>query len=91
MQQGNNREIISNNLLNPTFWQAKPGVDVVKAEVAKGNDPSQMNANSMDPVVLAINAGAPTETITYLLDQKGNDVNKITHDSRTYIFWAASR
>lgn len=38
-----------------------------------------------------MSGGEPTETITYLLDQKGNDVNKITHDSRTYIFWAASR
>jgi hypothetical protein len=27
----------------------------------------------------------------YLLSQKGNAVDKITHDSRTYIFWVAYR
>jgi hypothetical protein len=30
-----------------------------------------------------------SNTIKYLLSQKGNAVNKIAHDSRTYIFWAA--
>src|SRR5689334_8729411 len=88
---GGNREQSNNTLLNPSFWQNQPGVEAVKAEVAKGNSPSEMNAMSMDPVVVAINAGAPGESIVYLLQQEGNDVNKITHDSRTYIFWAATR
>lgn len=80
-----------NTLLEQSFWQTKPDVAQLKAEVEKGNSPSQLNPMSFDPVVMAINAGAPTETITYLLDQPGNDVNKITHDSRVYLHWAASR
>jgi ankyrin repeat protein len=31
---------------------------------------------------------ADNKTIKYLLSKKGNDVNKKTHDGRTYIFWA---
>lgn len=80
-----------NTLLQSAFWQAAPTVDAVKAEVAKGNNPSQFNGNSFDPVVLAINANAPTSTIQYLIEQPGNDVNKLTHDGRIYLHWAASR
>ena len=85
------RQRPGNRLLTPAFWQGNPGVEAVKAEVAKGADPAQLNEMAMDPVVMAINAGAPTETILYLLAQKGNEVDKLTHDSRTYIFWAASK
>ncbi|PJJ83528.1 ankyrin repeat domain-containing protein [Mucilaginibacter auburnensis] len=80
-----------NTLLQAAFWQGAPTVDVVKAEVAKGNSPSQFNGNSFDPVVLAINANAPTSTVQYLIEQPGNDVNKLTHDGRIYLHWAASR
>ncbi len=80
-----------NVLLDQSFWQSKPDVSQVKAEVEKGNSPSQLNPMSFDPVVMAINAQAPNETIKYLLAQPGNDVNKLTHDSRTYIHWAANR
>ncbi len=80
-----------NTLLEASFWQTKPAPEAVKAEIAKGNDPSEYNAGNFDPVVLAINNGAPDETVKMLLEQKGNDVNKLTHDGRTYIFWAASK
>ncbi|RRB04819.1 ankyrin repeat domain-containing protein [Larkinella rosea] len=80
-----------NVLLEPSFWQGKPDVNQVKAEIEKGNSPSQFNPASFDPVVMAINAQAPNETIQYLLTQPGNDVNKITHDSRIYLHWAAIR
>lgn len=81
----------SNPLLSSAFWQGKPGVEAVKAEVAKGANPSELNAGSFDPVVLAINASAPNETVLYLFSQQGNEVNKLTHDGRTYVFWAANR
>ncbi len=81
----------TNTLLDQAFWRNKPDVSQVKAEIEKGNSPSQMNPMSFDPVVMAINTGAPTETIKYLLEQPGNAVDKITHDSRTYLHWAASR
>jgi ankyrin repeat protein len=80
-----------NVLLEQSFWQNKPDVAQVKAEVEKGASPSQLNPNGFDPVVMAINAGAPTESIKYLLTQPGNDVSKITHDSRIYLHWAAIR
>lgn len=80
-----------NVLLESSFWQGKPDVSLVKAEIEKGSSPSQFNSNSFDPVVLAINAQAPNETIKYLLSQPGNGVNKITHDSRIYLHWAAIR
>jgi ankyrin repeat protein len=80
-----------NVFLDPAFWQTKPGPEAIKAEIEKGNDPSAFNPSNFDPVVLSINGGAPNESVKYLLEQKGNDVNKLTHDGRTYIFWAASK
>jgi len=80
-----------NVFLEAPFWKDKPDVTAVKAAIEQGNNPSQMNPMSFDPVVMAINNEAPSESIIYLLGQKGNDLNKLTHDSRTYVFWAASR
>ena len=91
MQRGGGAEQNKNPLLNQSFWQAQPGVNAIKAEIAKGADPAEMNGMAMDPVVMAINSGAPNESILYLLEQKGNGVDKITHDGRTYIFWAGMR
>ena len=80
-----------NTLLTPAFWQGKPDVTAIKAEVEKGSNPSQLNGSSFDPVVMAINADAPTESIKYLLSQPGNDIDKVTHDSRNYLHWAANK
>lgn len=89
--EGRGQEKNSNSLLNQSFWQNKPGVAAVKAEVEKGNSPSQMTANNFDAAMMAMNAGAPNESIIYLLEQKGNEQSKLLHDGRTYIFIAASR
>lgn len=80
-----------NTLLNPDFWKNSPDVKAIQTEIEKGNNPSEYTANHFDAVVYAINAGAANESIKYLLTQKGNEVNKLTHDSRTYIFWAAMK
>ncbi|TXK33294.1 ankyrin repeat domain-containing protein [Pontibacter qinzhouensis] len=80
-----------NSLLTQSFWQAKPDVEAVKAEVTKGNDPAELNPASFDAVVMAINAQAPTAAIKYLLEQPGNTHDKITHDRRHYLHWAANR
>lgn len=80
-----------NVLLEQSFWKNNPDVATVKAAIDKGADPAQFNGNSFDPVVMAINSGAPNETIKYLLAQPGNGVDKITHDSRIYLHWAANR
>jgi len=79
-----------NKLLDQDFWKGKPALALVQQAVQDGNNPSQKNPMAFDAVVLAINNDAPVETIQYLLAQKGNDVNKLTHDNRTYLFWAAA-
>jgi ankyrin repeat protein len=80
-----------NTLLEQSFWRTQPNAEAVKAEVAKGSNPSELNRQAMDAVVIAINTGAPNETIKYLLEQPGNDVNKITHDGRIYLHWATAK
>lgn len=78
-----------NTLLDPSFWKASPNVETVKAEIAKGNNPSEANANAFDVTTLAINNDAPLETIKFLAEQPGNSVTKLTHDNRIYLHWAA--
>ncbi|WP_413997992.1 ankyrin repeat domain-containing protein [Flavobacterium sp. W1B] len=80
-----------NTLLEPSFWKTNPAITAVQAEIGKGNNPSELNDRSFDPVVYAINGDAPIETIKFLLEQPGNTVNKSTHDSRIYLHWAASK
>jgi uncharacterized protein len=80
-----------NTLLEQSFWKTTPDVNTVKTEIAKGNSPSGSTANAFDVVVMAINNDAPTETIKFLLEQPGNEVNKITHDNRIYLHWAAGK
>ena len=79
----------SNMFLKRDFWGSKPSVEDIKTQIKAGNNPSEANSNNFDGVVYAILQDAPTESIVYLMSQKGNDVNKLTHDGRTYIFWAA--
>jgi len=78
-----------NVFLNREFWDTKPDVKTVKTKIKEGNNPAEANGNNFDGVVYATLQDAPLKTITYLISQKGNDVNKLTHDGRTYIFWAA--
>ena len=78
-----------NTLLDAAFWKTAPNVETVKAEIAKGNNPSQANPNAFDVVAIAINNDAPNETVKFLLDQPGNPVTKTTHDNRIYLHWAA--
>lgn len=80
-----------NTLLEQSFWKTNPDVTAVQAEIAKGNNPSESNDRSFDPVVLAINNDAPNATIKFLLEQPGNSVDKSTHDNRIYLHWASSK
>lgn len=80
-----------NAFFDQAFWKGNTDLATIKAEIEKGSSPSQLNPSSFDATVFAINSGAPTESILYLLAQPGNDVNKLTHDSRTYLIWAASK
>jgi ankyrin repeat protein len=78
-----------NTLLDQGFWKNQPNVEAVKAEVAKGNNPLEFNRMTMDPIAIAINSGAANETVKFLLSQSGVDVNRLTHEGRTYLHWAA--
>ncbi|MFV5700094.1 ankyrin repeat domain-containing protein [Flavobacterium sp. ZT3R17] len=80
-----------NTLLEQSFWKTAPDVNAVKAEIAKGNNPSESNDRSFDAVVMAIMNDAPASTIKFLLEQPGNSVKKPTHDNRIYLHWAAGK
>ncbi|TXD54431.1 MULTISPECIES: ankyrin repeat domain-containing protein [unclassified Polaribacter] len=71
------------------FWQTNPNIYTIDKKIAEGNDISELNSNAFDGVVYAILEKTDNKTIKHLLSKKGNDVNKKTHDGRTYIFWAS--
>jgi ankyrin repeat protein len=79
----------SNALLERDFWKTRPSLEVIAKKINQGNDPSELNRFAFDPLIYAILEKAPMETLLFLLNQEGNDVNKITHEGRTYVFWAA--
>ncbi len=78
-----------NDLIDRKFWNEKPTLEIVKKKIAEGHDPIAFDANQFDATTLAINTKASNDVIFHLLSLKGNDANKITHDGRTYMFWAA--
>ncbi|MFK8266625.1 ankyrin repeat domain-containing protein [Capnocytophaga cynodegmi] len=78
-----------NIFLSNDYWKTKPTVEQVKQKITEGNNPTELNERAYDAVSLAINNGAPYETILFLLSLEGNEVDKLTHDKRTYLFWAA--
>ena len=80
-----------NSLLEPSFWKTAPTITTVKAEIDKGNNPSEKTKNAFDAVVYAINNDAPAATIQFLIEQPGNGVEKLTHDNRSYLHWATNK
>lgn len=74
---------------NREFWDAKPTTGFIDSKIKEGNDIAAKNSNSFDAVVYAILQQTDNSVIKYILSKEGNDVNKLTHDGRTYIFWAA--
>jgi len=81
----------SNILLNTDFWKKNPNITLVQQEINKGNNPSEANGGNHDVVSMSINSGANIDIIKFLIDQPGNSVDKLTHDGRLYIHWAASK
>ena len=88
---GGSAQRTSDNLfLDRDYWAAKPSIAKIDATIAKGHSVTEANGGGFDATTFAIFANNPLTTIKHLVEN-GNDVNKKTHDSRTYIFWAASR
>tara|TARA_B100000809_G_scaffold183970_1_gene181899 strand:- start:178 stop:1656 length:1479 start_codon:yes stop_codon:yes gene_type:complete len=78
-----------NVFLDRDFWKTNPTIKTVDDKIAEGNNLTDLNSNAFDGVVYAILEKTDNKTIKYLLSKKGNDVNKRTHDARTYLFWAS--
>lgn len=78
-----------NVFLDRAFWKTNPTITTVDQKIKEGNNPSEFTPYFFDGVVYAILENASNEAIIHMISQEGNSVNKITHDGRTYIFWAA--
>ena len=78
----------TNELHNRTFWKTQPDVATVKQKIKEGHDAVTLNQSAFDAVSFAIMAKAPVKTVEYLLSLPGNDINKSTHDGRSYLMWA---
>lgn len=78
-----------NVFLERDYWKNNPSIETIEKDINNENDITELNKYGFDPVTWAILEKVSNETIKYLISKDGNDVNKITHDGRTYIFWAA--
>lgn len=78
-------------LTSRSFWKNKPSLEDVMTQVNLGDDPSALDPYDFDPLSWALIEEASPEILDYLLSFEGNEVNKLTHDARTYVFWAAYR
>ena len=78
-----------NLFLERDYWKKNPSIETIEKDISEINDITELNKYGFDPVTWAILEKVSNETIQYLIDTEGNDVNKMTHDERTYIFWAA--
>lgn len=72
-----------------SFWKAAPNIEQVQEKINAGHDPVALNPNAFDATVYAILENTPLKTVQFLLSLEGNDVNKMTHDGRHYLLWAA--
>ena len=81
----------SNIFWDRDFWSPTVTIKDVIEKIEAGNNASKLNPNGFDATTNAILANTTNDVIKYLLGLDGNDINKITHDGRTYLFWAALR
>lgn len=82
--------IFSQNIfLERNYWKSNPSIKKIESDIGLGNSPSELNEYGFDPICYALLEKANNKSIIHLLKKKGNHINKNTHDSRTYLFWAA--
>ncbi|WP_025741771.1 ankyrin repeat domain-containing protein [Aquimarina pacifica] len=80
-----------NIFLQRSYWQLNPSISDIEEKIKEGHNITALNEHFFDAVSWALIEKTDNTTIKYLLTKQGNDVNKLTHDARTYIFWAAYR
>lgn len=78
-----------NVFLDREYWAANPSIEKIEKDISAGHDISELNDNRFDPLCFALLEKTDNATVKHLLDKAGNDVNKLTHDGRTYLMWAA--
>lgn len=78
-----------NPFLDRTYWRGNPSIEDIDQKIKSGHDIAALTGSAFDAVTWALIEKTDNETVQYLLTKKGNGVNKLTHDGRTYIFWAA--
>lgn len=76
-------------ILDKDFWQTKPDITVVKAELNGFKFADVKNGD--DPLSLAISNDASSEVIKYLANQPGIDFQRNIREGRTYLHSAASK
>jgi len=78
-----------NELLDRSFWKSSPSVEEVKLKAVNKEFLTEFTPFYFDAVTYALLEKAPFETIKYLLKIEGNAIDKVTHDGRNYLMWAA--
>ncbi|MEM1259259.1 MAG: ankyrin repeat domain-containing protein [Bacteroidota bacterium] len=78
-----------NLFLQREYWKGDPSIAAVEKAIAEGNDITELNQYLFDGVCYAFLEQVNNTTMVHILNKKGNEVDKMTHDGRTYIFWAA--
>jgi uncharacterized protein len=84
--------VFSQNIFHSRdFWATKPSIELIKQKIAEGNNLLEMGPGGWDGPLLSIMADCPYETIKFLLDQPGIDVNVVTHHSNNYLMWTTQK
>ena len=79
----------SNVFLSRDYWKTNPSIEEVKTEIQNGHSISELDRYDFDAVSWAILENVDNTTIKEMILMEGNGAHKITHDGRSYIFWAA--
>lgn len=78
-----------NVFLDREYWKANPSIAKIEKDITAGHDITELNSGMFDAVCFALLEKTDNATVKHLLEKVGNDVNKLTHDGRTYLMWAA--
>jgi ankyrin repeat protein len=76
-----------NPMVEEDFWEEHT-LATVQAAIAEGHSVTDITANGYTPLIRALRGEASIETVDYLIAQ-GADIERIGHDDRPAIFWAA--